>query len=1411
MLTALDLEYAAVRAHLTGLSTHTDANGTRYETGQSATGRCRVALALTGPGNLAAAALTTRAVAWFRPKALILVGVAGGLADGVALGDVVVATRVHAYHGGRADSSGFRPRPKSWPLAHGLEQEARDVARGGAWTHLLPRDTAVPAVHFKPLVSGEVVLDTGDGMIATLIRQHYNDAAAIDMESAGVAEAAHHSDFHQTITVRAVSDLADGNKRHTDATGWQHRAVTHAAAFAMALAERIAAGPGSTRPVGAAPYRGLAAFRESDAELFFGRTETAAELAALVSARRFVTVVGRSGSGKSSLVNAGLIPRMRDQGWAIATFRPLPGVPAAVTLAGAVLPLLRPGLGRTEALPHRAVVADAIARGRLAEVVGDVLTATGRSRVLVCVDQFEELVAWSEEAAGELAGLLVWLATGPAAVNVVLTVRAETLDVAVHRLGLGEVTRNSVFLLTPMTAGQLRDAVEGPVRPTGVTFEPGLVARILEAARDAPAALTLTQFALTRLWDEQDHGRLTHHAFDSFGGVGGALASYAEHVWAQRLDETQRGQARRLLVQLVRPGGDGTTPGETIVRRTARGGELAPELIPLAMHLATTRLLVTGTDETGEITVDLAHAALATHWQRLRGWLAEERDFRAWQEDLRENVRRAEPLRGARLVTASRWLRTHPHGIPGPEREFVLASRRRHRLRTAAWRGLLAVIVVLLVAASTFAVNLRQRTGQLADELSRNAAQLLVAEAEERVSTEPEMAALLSVAAYRSSQEPRVLANLAAEYLRYRSTDRVLNPGVGEVVDVAVSTDGRTVAAAGAGGAAVLRLDRKTPATERYGQDMGRVALSGDGRLLATATNRGRIELREPDGEVRRLHDENQADRLPSALRFDDRGERLLAVLVGELMVWDLASGKTLPVPSGAAAAAEDDLYGNVWFGPDGSSIVTPVPEGLAIWPLNDAPAQVIPLPEPSNVLVSGDGRTAVTCAGETLVYWDLATTRERERQQVADLSCPSPDKSALDHHGRILTTQTFREADSHARDARMLLNSAAGGPARFVVPGPVAGHSIAPGLATTDDGSRLVTAAGSAVNVVDVASADFVPMNGADHSTPLLSPDQRYLLTDDYLTSQTLRLWDTATGASLASAPVRGYLIPVGFVGGGSHVLAVDEEINYVALFAVPSLRVVAEIELPAEMRKNSRRLKFDNFCASDLLGADEIAVVHAGLVVRLDLRSGATSGPPLRLWRTENELRLIADLHSCADRPGRAEIAFDVGSRVEVWDLHRGEKVTLPIDDVGRISDLRFSQDGRQLAVIGVNGSLVVWDVELRRPITRPQRVIAGDFPGVAGFPAADRVVVSDLNGLRVWDVDRKAVIADIEMLNAGTATVAPDGHSLTYWSPAGLNRIPLDPRRWADHLCRVVGRDLTDAERGALPPGSHPGRIC
>lgn len=256
-LTALGLEYDAVHAHLTAPAPHVDSDGTHYAIGTLLEGGPRAALALIGEGNLAAAVLTSRAIQEFHPKAVILVGVAGGLTDDAAVGDVVVATRVHAYQGGREESETFRPRARSWPVAHGLEQVARQLAQSGAWAAALPG--GVPRVHFKAIVSGDVVLDSRTSASARLIATYYSDAVAIDMESAGVAEAAHRKDFHQVITIRGISDTADGGKRHSEAAGSQQRAATHAAAFTAALARAIA-GPtslasGSAASGSAAPGR----------------------------------------------------------------------------------------------------------------------------------------------------------------------------------------------------------------------------------------------------------------------------------------------------------------------------------------------------------------------------------------------------------------------------------------------------------------------------------------------------------------------------------------------------------------------------------------------------------------------------------------------------------------------------------------------------------------------------------------------------------------------------------------------------------------------------------------------------------------------------------------------------------------------------------------------------------------------------------------------------------------------------------------------------------------------------------------------------------------------------------------------------------------------------------------------------
>ncbi|MFE0512393.1 hypothetical protein [Streptomyces sp. NPDC058964] len=259
VLTALSVEYRAVRDCLVSVRRGPSHRGTVFEFGWLNGTPYKVVLAETGPGNRRAAALAERAVEAFGPSALFFVGVAGGLKPDVELGDVVVATKVYAYHGGKETAEGFAARPDSWPADHELEQLARFVNRSGQWSRTLsPTDgRRRPAAHFKPIAAGEVVLDAGDSALRQLLDLHYQDAVAIEMEGAGVAEAAHLNTRVPTLVVRGISDRADGAKKQSDDADWQAVAARNAAAFAFSVIRELGEDEAPYEPA-AAPALALA-------------------------------------------------------------------------------------------------------------------------------------------------------------------------------------------------------------------------------------------------------------------------------------------------------------------------------------------------------------------------------------------------------------------------------------------------------------------------------------------------------------------------------------------------------------------------------------------------------------------------------------------------------------------------------------------------------------------------------------------------------------------------------------------------------------------------------------------------------------------------------------------------------------------------------------------------------------------------------------------------------------------------------------------------------------------------------------------------------------------------------------------------------------------------------------------------
>lgn len=240
VLTALDTEYKAVHTFLQEPKQHRHHAGTLFEIGGLAGQAGKVVLAGIGAGNQTAAALTERAITEFRPRAVLVVGIGRALHDDLELGAVVVATKVYGYHGGSDGNSGFRPRPASWDTDHGLEQLARHVNRNSAWKRLLRTVHELPAVHFRPIAAGEVVLNSRETPLAERLWRNYSDAAAIEMESAGVAKAAHLNRV-PFLTIRGISDKANGDKHGVDEAGWQSIAAANAAAFAIATARSILA------------------------------------------------------------------------------------------------------------------------------------------------------------------------------------------------------------------------------------------------------------------------------------------------------------------------------------------------------------------------------------------------------------------------------------------------------------------------------------------------------------------------------------------------------------------------------------------------------------------------------------------------------------------------------------------------------------------------------------------------------------------------------------------------------------------------------------------------------------------------------------------------------------------------------------------------------------------------------------------------------------------------------------------------------------------------------------------------------------------------------------------------------------------------------------------------------------------
>jgi energy-coupling factor transporter ATP-binding protein EcfA2 len=437
------------------------------------------------------------------------------------------------------------------------------------------------------------------------------------------------------------------------------------------------------------PYRGLEVFDEAHAPLFFGREAMTQQLVETLRGTRFLAVLGPSGSGKSSLVRAGLLPQLRagalpfSQHWTYLIFKP--GAHPLEELALSLAPA-EPGqdvLARTRRLLDHMQSDERALHWQVRLALGG---RPQEARYCILVDQFEELFTLCQARSERVQFIENLRYAGTIADGrtvILLTMRLDFMPQAAEYTELAEILSGHQFLVSPMDEGDLRRATEEPARLVGVPFEEGLVDTILHDVGREPGMLPLLEHALLQVWERRTADQeMTLQAYRESGGVQGALAQRAEAVFDEFTPE-QQDMTRRLILRLTQPG-----EGTEDTRRRAAMNELLlrpaeqQAVEAVVGRLANARLFTTSVDASGVRQVDVAHEALIRGWPRARRWIDDDRTTlrthrrltEAAQEWLRMERDESVLYRGERLAQAQEWREHHEDDLNDLEREFLDTS-----------------------------------------------------------------------------------------------------------------------------------------------------------------------------------------------------------------------------------------------------------------------------------------------------------------------------------------------------------------------------------------------------------------------------------------------------------------------------------------------------------------------------------------------------------------------------------------------------------------------------------------------------------------------------------------------------------------------------------------------------------------
>ncbi|MFI6628530.1 AAA family ATPase [Nonomuraea fuscirosea] len=805
------------------------------------------------------------------------------------------------------------------------------------------------------------------------------------------------------FTAREAADLA-GLMERVRARGWPARIVLvvagYAAPEALPLLERAAHEVvvvrgerdlhrlrGSVRPLvpdagevfDGLPYPGAEPFSERDAKVFFGREEAVRELAGLLSeAREPVVVTGPTGVGASSLVRAGLLPALAENGPRGTRWHGLVLVPDVAPLNELAASLS----GLVDGLDTATVLAALRERPASARsIAAQAISALPDDGLVLVVDGFEEVLAGAGAGDPDTAAFVAALhavAGGPHNVLVVVVVSAPFTE----RCAAFPELAGPAYTLGPMGRGELRRAITGPAEVAGLALEEGLVDAVLDDLRTPrggpePGALPLLARAMHTTWCHRDGDRLTLRGYAETGGIRRAVVDAAESAYLA-LDAPRQAVARTVLRRLAAISRD----GRILPRRAALDGlraehaDAAGDLDAVLRALAAARVVVVDADA-----VRMAHGCLAEDWPRLRDWFEEDLsgqilynqlldDAAAWM-DSRRNPEFL--YRGTRLATVlrarGRWEESGELPLDDRARLFLEAGdRARRRRRTVRGTALLALLVTVLVAGLNVAsLTTAERRLRIVrdDEVSQGLAE------QSALVSDPALSALLAALAWRVSPTPEARSGLlrVLGWPARRSSYRLGDPALA----LAFGREGDIVAAEAAKDGIRLSGVRVRRKPARIGGAGSVVAFSPDGRTLVVGGGTG---VRVVDRRSLDVRDRIPTRAKPSSLSLSPDGRTLALAVAGGVQLVDLATKEvTMRLNDNEPVLASA-------FSPDGRTLATGNAAGVVrLWNVRggDQPSAALlgHVNPVTSLTFSPDGRTLATGGADATVrLWDLASNR---------------------------------------------------------------------------------------------------------------------------------------------------------------------------------------------------------------------------------------------------------------------------------------------------------------------------------------------------------------------------------------------------------------------------------------------------